>query len=181
MVQTIITAAGNSERLFLDAGFDRPKNLLKIDGQAVLSRAIESYRSRSAILRIGLSAREAENWPEIAEVVSKTEGAQAIFVPPTARGALITALYCAADVEPDRPLVVAAGDSSIERGISNELAIFEAEQFDAATITFQSSGERWSYVSLDRSGKVSEVTEKYQSGNLATTGGVLFPKGKILP
>ena len=52
------------------------------------------------------------------------------------------------------------------------------EQFGAFTVAFRSKNPRWSYLSTNEQGQVSEVAEKEVIGSLATTGVFMFSRGQ---
>ncbi len=177
-LQTVITAAGDSRKLFLDAGFSLPKSLIKIGDLPIISRAISSYFIGSGELRIAVN-REEDIVANISKVILSTwPEAKVIPVPSLARGALASALLASVGLDRDLPVVIAAGDSEVVGGIKSQVDFFLERGFAAGTIVFRSSGDRWSYVSTDKEGRVLEISEKYQIGNLATTGVFFFANGQ---
>lgn len=178
ILQTVITAAGDSRAKFLDAGFHVPKSLVQIDGKLVIERAIESYAVDINNLHVAVNADEAMEWGVDSTVTRLFPSARVVQVSSYARGALASALMCTEMLKLDEPLVVAAGDSSITGGIERFVKTFYDRKIDAGTVVFESTGPRWSYVSTDEDGRVLEVSEKFQVGNLATTGVFYFRKAK---
>jgi CTP:molybdopterin cytidylyltransferase MocA len=177
-IQTIITAAGDSRARFFGAGFAKPKSLVQIKGTNVVEKAIRSYTVDFSHLTVAINQEEDAEWGVAAEITRAFPSANIVRVSSQARGALASALLSISKVNPDLPLVVAAGDSQVTSDVGGILSSFQSEEFAAATIVFDSSGARWSYVAVDRRNKVLEVSEKFQIGSLATTGFFYFQSAK---
>lgn len=173
-VQTIVTAAGDSRPLFLPAGFGRPKSLVLWEGRPVIARAIDSYASNIPRSVVAIHAGEDDQFDVGSAVSAQFPGIAVCRVPTGARGALASALLAMADVDPDAPLVVAAGDSMIEGGAGPVIDRFVADGVHAATIAFPSANPRWSYLAVNDAGIVRQVAEKQAIGPLATTGVFYF-------
>ncbi len=173
-VFTIITAAGDSQGLFLSAGFGCPKSLVKWHGQEVIVRATKSYALNYANTIVALNANECAAWPIQGQLLSVLPDVEAISVSSEARGALATAVLASAKVPDEAPLVIAAGDSEICGGIAANVHRFIQEGADGGVIAFRSNDVRWSYVAVNRSGRVARVAEKAVISDLATTGVFFF-------
>lgn len=178
-IQTVITAAGYSERQFLDSGFGVPKGLVLVNGQSVISRAIESYSVDDQQLSVALNEEECERWAIDQHVSSLYPTARISRVTSSAQGAVASALLASSAVDPDRPLVIAAGDSELSTDIWPIIADFLDAEVAGGTVVFRASGPRWSYVGVDGRGQVTEVSEKYQIGDLATVGLFFFRTARL--
>ncbi len=173
-VFTIITAAGNSQGLFLDAGFGSPKSLVKWRGEAVIVRAVRSYALNYLNTIVALNANECAAWPIQEQLLHVLPDVEVIAVPSETSGALATAVLASATIPDEAPLVIAAGDSEIVGGIAASVQRFIQQRADAGVITFRSKDARWSYVAVDESGGVARVAEKTVISDLATTGVFFF-------
>jgi dTDP-glucose pyrophosphorylase len=172
--QSIITAAGDSRPLFVAAGFGTPKSLVIREGATVLAQAIRSYAACPENAVVAINKDEADDWPIASMLDLEFPGIQISKVPGSAKGALISALMSAANLDEDEPVVIAAGDSFIRGGIQSHVRNFERMGASAATIVFRSQNPRWSYLATDNSGQVIQVAEKQVIGPLATTGVFFF-------
>lgn len=173
-VQTIITAAGDSRKMFVEGGFGSPKSLVVVDGKTVLQQAIEAYTLDLSALRIAVNEDEANEWGVDRHVRELFPGSKVFKVSSKAQGALVSALLASADLDLNEPLVIAAGDSRISVPVSMFGEKFRASAFPASTLVFSSSGKRWSYVAVDSEGSALEVSEKYEVSSLATIGFFFF-------
>lgn len=174
LANTVITAAGNSLSLFLPAGFVTPKSLIEVDGEPVIAKAIASYWIGEGSLVVGVNEIEEDSYRISRAVREKAPTAECVPVPDKSAGALISALYCAKDLNPDSPLVIASGDSVFHGDIADVLAGFQDRNLSAATLAFQSDNSRWSYLRLNPENQIIEVAEKRVIGPLATTGFFYF-------
>jgi NDP-sugar pyrophosphorylase family protein len=178
-IQKIITAGGDSRKLFMGAGFDAPKSLVRIGGKSILERALSSYLAPGDSATVAINQGEAKEYP-IAETVRAFGGQTRIVeVSSSVRGALATALVAAVDLELDAPLVIAAGDSEIAGGLGVHLNKFIESDCHSGTVAFASNNPRWSYLSVGEGGKVLEVAEKEVVGPLATTGVFYFKTASL--
>ena len=173
-VSTVITAAGDSENLFLSAGFGLPKNLITLGGREIILRALDAYAIDPNQCTVGLNADECDRWRTDLLIVSAFPSAVVVRINPGAQGALVTALLALEGVPEDEPLVIAAGDSEIRGGIREQIETFMSMSVDAGTIVFPSSGSRWSYILPGRGRTVRQVAEKRVIGPFATTGVFFF-------
>lgn len=177
-IQTVITAAGDSRARFLEAGFQVPKNLIKVGPKLVIEQAIESYVMDYSNFQVALNDQESRDCGTDIAVKQLFPSARLVYVPSSARGALASALMCSASLNLEEPLLIAAGDSRIDGGIEDYVRELYERKVEGGTLVFESSGSRWSYVSTDGFGRVIEVSEKYQIGGLATTGVFYFRKAE---
>ena len=151
---------------------------MPVGQKTLLQVAIDSYVLPSSGLTVAVDKIEAATWDIEGHIQAFSPKANITLVPRQARGALASALYAVNHARPEEPLVIAAGDSIIRGGISSHIEYLLTRRADAGTVVFDSTGERWSYLSADAKGNVTEVAEKYQLGNLATTGVFFFRTAK---
>lgn len=176
-IQTIITAAGDSRPVFKTAGFDLPKSLVTRRGKSVLSRAIGSYGIDLEATTVAVNEQEDDEW-QVGDRIKRDFPHIAVArVSSGVKGALATALIALADID-ECPLVVAAGDSTVAGGITGFVGDFFARGLSAATVAFESSSPRWSYLQVNGRGRVGQVAEKAVIGPLATTGVFYFASSR---
>ena len=178
-IQCVITAAGDSRPLFLPAGFGRPKSLVMWEGRPVLARAIDAYATEPTRTTVAIHTGEDDTFGVGSVVSTLFPVVRVCRIPSGAKGALASALLAMGDVDADAPLVVAAGDSTIEGGAGKYLDRFVADGVDAATIAFPSTNPRWSYLAVNDDGVVRQVAEKQAIGPLATTGVFYFSSAAV--
>lgn len=177
MWQTILTAAGDDERVFIQAGFEVPKNWVQYKSRSILEAAALSYGHPQGLTKVVLREVETENWAERSENL-RAERLKAQFLSQPTQGALCTALMGLDGVDFEKPLVVGPGDSHLSKGIAEIVQEFLRGRSTAATVLFPSSDERYSYARVLRDGLVMEMAEKRRISNLASTGVFIFRKAQ---
>ena len=177
--QTLITAAGDSRGAFGAAGFSSPKSLVRVDGIPLINQAIESYRHPSGPLVVAINTHENEQFNLENEINECFHDATVVKVASAVRGALATAVLAAGELDLDSPLVISAGDSTVEGGVAAHIHSLISNSIDAGTIVFESSNPRWSYINVGELGNVLQVTEKSVAGPYATVGCFYFKSAGI--
>lgn len=177
LVNTLITAAGNSTKIFLEAGFKSPKNLILVEGYPVVLRAVKSYAFD--ISRTTLVINEGENaeWHTNSIIKEISPQLEIVNVKENSKGALISAMLGVEKIDLSLPLIITSGDSELLIDTKLIYEKFFSKDIDAGTIVFPSSNPRYSYISVGSQNKVKQIAEKKIIGPLATTGVFYFKKG----
>lgn len=177
MWQTILTAAGDDDLVFQQAGFRSPKNWVRYKDKAILESAILSYSAPDGLTKVILRQVESSDWQKNAGQLS-SRNIKAIFLSCPTQGALCTALLGLDDFDLDAPLVVGPGDSFISQGVTSLVEEFLDGQATAATLLFSSDDERYSYARIMPNGDISEMAEKRRISTWASTGIFIFRKAR---
>ena len=176
VIQQIITAASDTERMFIDAGFGKPRNLVRVDDREVLLRAMDSYSSKDWDVRATILQSEDLKYATGSLIETHVNSVVPILTPFVTRGALITSLMSLEGFNLNDPLVIAAGDSELEGGISEIVLKWQVDEVAAGTIGFLANETRWSYVQVDDLGNALQVAEKQVIGPYATIGVFYFQR-----
>lgn len=177
MWQTILTAAGNDDLVFQQAGFRSPKNWVQYKNKAILESAILSYSTPGGLTKVILRQVESTDWQRYSDQLSD-RNVEALFLDYPTQGALCTALLGLDGFDLDAPLVVGPGDSYCSQGITALVKEFLEGQATAATLLFTSNDERYSYARLMQDGDISEMAEKRRISTWASTGVFIFRKAR---
>lgn len=173
--QLLITAAGNDNDPYLNAGFDLPKNLVPFNNSTILGYTLSHYDKEKFDITVILSKKECDRYSTDLLIKAKHPHVNIVVIPNPTKGGLCTALM-AVDLSKEGPLVIASGDSYFEGDVLTHLQELKEKKAVAGTIVFQSSSPRWSYVrGLNNSTKeglfpVTEIQEKMLISDFATTG-----------
>lgn len=174
---TIVTAAAPTEKIFKQAGFNVTRNQMIVSGSKLIVKAIEYSQPANGTIRVVLNEEEALSESLDSEIIERFPTARVFLANSKFEGALASALQACEGLVPDRPLLIVAGDSFLRSHVSAYLPP-SLEQFGAFTVAFRSKNPRWSYLSTNERGQVSEVAEKEVIGSLATTGVFMFSRGQ---
>ncbi len=181
----LIIAAGNNQT-FSEAGYIYPKNLVEIDGKPLLQRVFENVSSSLA----SMTSVKNRHFTFLlrSEECKQSHTASAIkLLSPTATikeaqgmtaGAACTALLAIDEIDNDEPLIITNGDIIFNTDLGGIVDGFVKQELDGGIVVFDSIHPRWSYVSCDETGLVTQTAEKRPISNLATAGFYYFAKGK---
>jgi dTDP-glucose pyrophosphorylase len=171
-------AAG--EDLFPSSDYHFPKPLIEIDGVPMIQRFVENIQRSDPDASFIFMARADHcrrySLNMILDQISNGQCTVLQLENQTA-GALCTALLAIDHINDDKPLVICNGDQILEANLSRILSEFSQQRADAGVITFPSVHPRWSYVRLDRAGRVVEAAEKRVISRQAIAGFYYFAQG----
>jgi hypothetical protein len=175
LFSTVITAAGKSDSSYGKRFPGIPKNLVTISGVPMLARSAASYSHAMSENIVAMVNQVEDVSHQTSLVLSKhCKNLTVETLKTPVRGALITAILASANLPPDKPLIVAGGDSEILNGIQNKVERFMSRKLSGGVIVFRDLNPRWSYVQAGRSLEVIQVSEKRVIGEFATTGVFYF-------
>ena len=174
---TVVTAAAPTKEYFAEAGFTRSRNNMVVEGEKLLFRAIEFAHPGMGDLHIVLNEEESAQDSLAEEINDRYPEARVFQANSRVAGALVSGLIACDNLDLEMPLLVVAGDSFLRQHVRHYLPS-EVENLGAWTIAFKSGNPRWSYLSTNPDGAVSEVAEKEVTGDMATTGVFLFNRGQ---
>jgi len=173
----IIPAAGAGSR-FADAGYDKPKLFIDVNGQAMIKRVIGNLRFDH--MRTVVIGRD-EHFAQEAETVQWMQhaGVQTVEVNKLTEGTACTVLLAQRYIDPDAPLIIANSDQLVDFDISGFIDDCISRGLDGSILCFkdETRDPKWSFAKTDANGLVSEVKEKVAISDLATVGVYLFTKG----
>lgn len=172
----LITMAGLGSR-FKKAGYNQPKYMIEVRGKTLFQWSMESltaFRDERHIFVVR-RADGAEDF--IREMCQKLEIAdiEIIEIENLTRGQAETAMLAAFCWREDESLLVYNIDTYVEPG---EL-LPELIKGDGFIHCFEASGDHWSFVKLDDSGKAVEVREKTRISNHCSIGAYYFSSCKL--
>lgn len=171
-------AGGNG--LFPPAEFHFPKPLIEIDGKPMVARVIDSLREADPDAHFIFIVRR-QDCAEFSlhrTLTITTDGRCDILqIDRQTAGAACSALLAANLIDDDQPVVICNGDQVLETDIGQVLIHFTRGDFDAGVITFDAVHPRWSYVSTDAQGLVTQAAEKRVISRQAIAGFYYFRRG----
>lgn len=178
-MNTLVLMAGDSRR-FEEAGYPYPKNLVEIDGLALVERVVTCLAPLTdAGARLTFVIREEETGVFHTDDVINllAPGATVVAIPNLESGAACAALLAIEHVDRDEPLLVYNGDQIVTRDLNTIVQEFETRDLDGGVVTFHAVHPRWSYVRTGEDGLVIEAAEKRPISTHATAGSYYFRRG----
>ena len=164
---------------FKDVGFDTPKPLITVDGQAMFLKALSSLDTISCKKKFYFVIRQEHVTEQgldtlIEQVLPE---ANVIIIPELTRGAVETAIAANSALDSTEPLVVMDCDlwfvsSSYTKMVMD--SIEKRSDIAGGLLTFEANNPRYSYAVIDSDNIVRETAEKKVVSNHAITGAYFF-------
>lgn len=176
MLNIVIPMAGEGSR-FRVAGFENPKPLIEVNGKQMIELVAENLRPSSKHRFIFVCREEHEEKYNVSSILKKiSPGCEVLFTSGLTEGAASTVLTAKRLIDNPNPLIIANSDQFIVFKMDNFLERISSD-FSGSIMTMLASGNKWSYVSKNSEGRVTEVVEKVQVSDEATVGIYYFKQG----
>ncbi len=170
--------AGAGSR-FASAGYQNPKPLISVHGMPMIEVVIRNLRP-STLHRYIFICRKAHLKDFNLDVLLKNwagSGTVVLSVDDLTEGAACTVLKAENLIDNDNSLMIANCDQFVDVSIDSYLDEIKNKHLDGLIMTLKSIDPKWSYVSLDNDGYVTNVVEKQVISNHATVGIYNFKRG----
>jgi hypothetical protein len=105
-------------------------------------------------------------------------GSRLVEIGSETKGAACTALLAIDEVDPAAELIVMGLNDVIDCDLAQVVSSFREEGLDAGAIVFESIHPRYSFMRLDRDGRVTEVAEKRPISRNASAGFYWFRRAE---
>ncbi len=177
-VTVVIPMAGLGSR-FAEAGYDKPKPFIDVAGRMMIERVIDNLAMPGAgyVLLARDSHLEAE--PATAATLASRGDVSFLSVKALTEGAACTVLLARAQIDNDRPLLIANCDQIVDFDCAAFVDDCLARGLDGSILVFRDAERdpKWSFARTDAAGLVEEVKEKQPISDLATVGLYFFRRG----
>ncbi|MDD4351704.1 MAG: glycosyltransferase family 2 protein [Candidatus Gracilibacteria bacterium] len=180
----ILMPMGGLGTRFQEAGFDTPKPLIKVDGKAMVLKALESFANLDCQKKfIFVIRREhVEKYQLDQKLLEQVPSAEIVILTSDTQGAVETCLAAKDRIGKENPLVVMDCDLYFES--KEYLALLQQTlknqdpKLGGGLLYFDSDLPRYSYAEI-RNGLVTRTAEKVVISNNALAGAYFFASGKI--
>ena len=179
MINIVIPMAGLGSR-FAQAGYEKPKPFIDVDGQPMIARVIENlYYPGANYILIGRK-EHLEKEKDIVEAILKKYNAIFIGIDKLTEGTACTVLYARRYINNSNPLLIANSDQLVDVSIEDYINDCLDKKMDGSILTFLDAerNPKWSFAKIDAQNLVTEVQEKKAISEYATVGIYFFNKGK---
>lgn len=163
----VITMAGRGSR-FKQAGIEKSKFLIEIDGQAMFEYALKGLSDFADDSFVFVTRADHDVEDVIADHCDRVgiKKFETVTVPEITDGQASTAMYADSIVPDEETAAIFNIDTYIELG---ELLASDVGPGHCIPV-FSPEGERWSFVETDADGSITRVTEKERVSDSATIG-----------
>lgn len=169
-IQLVIPAAGLGSR-FKDVGVLTPKPLILISGIPMIIWVISNFNLSPADSAL-IVCQKADGLPQALEkyISQFPFSIRFVEIEGLTSGPASTLELIMHQLSPDIPLIVANSDQYVSKDLSKFVMSVRNRENSGTILTMQASGEKWSYIGRDVTGKIVEVVEKKEISNEATVG-----------
>ena len=179
MINIVIPMAGLGSR-FAQAGYEKPKPFIDVDGEPMISKVIKNlYYPEANYILIGRK-EHLEKEAELVKEISETYNATFIGIDKLTEGTACTVLYARKYINNEHPLLIANSDQLVDISIEDYINDCFDKKRDGSILTFTDAerNPKWSFAKIDSEGLVTEVQEKKAISEFATVGIYFFNRGK---
>lgn len=178
-LQIVIPMAGRGSR-FADAGYERIKPFIDVDGAPMIARVVENLRTHDA--RFIFVAREEHRAEIEADLAPSLDGVphDVVYIDLVTEGAACTVLCAQRSLDLEAPMMIANSDQIVDLELQRFVDDAEQRGLDGSILTFlcPDRSTKWSYVRKDEWGEVDLVREKEAISDEATVGIYWFARAE---
>lgn len=174
----VIPMAGEGSR-FKQAGYEKPKPFIDVNGKPMIRWVIENLQVPGARFILIARKEHLEAERELAASLEREFPLEFIAVDQLTEGTACTVLFARRQINNDIPLLIANSDQWVEFHIADLLSDAASRKLDGSILTFTDyeKNPKWSFAKTDDNGRVTEVKEKVVISDKATVGIYYFTKG----
>jgi dTDP-glucose pyrophosphorylase len=163
---------------FANVGYELPKPLIPVNGHPMIRLVVQNLRPKQPHRFIFLCLKDHIEKYKVDLLLKDWEpSCQIVVVDQVTEGAACTVLLAKDMINNNDSLMIANSDQWVDVNINTYLETINAMSFDGLIMTMWADDPKWSFVSLDTQGHVTEVVEKEVISNEATVGIYNFGKG----
>lgn len=174
----VIPMAGQGSR-FADAGYTKPKPFIDVAGVTMIERVMGNLKSPGADYLLLARGEHLDREPETVAALKATGMVDFLTVDRLTEGAACTVLLARAQIDADRPILIANCDQIIDFDCGEFVADCVRRGLDGSILVFRDADKdpKWSFARTDDQGLVVEVAEKKPISDFATVGLYYFARG----
>ena len=177
-IQLVIPMAGLGSR-FANAGYKEIKPLIPIHGVPMISIVISNLANRQVDHLILVCQRKTMEETNLRKVIPFDGPVTLLGVDELTDGPAGTVQVAYPAIDGDQPLVIANSDQYVDADMTSFYSKLQDGSLDGNILAMEDTDPKWSYVSLDQSGLLSEIREKKVISNLATVGIYGYSKARF--
>jgi NDP-sugar pyrophosphorylase family protein len=176
-MKILIPMAGEGSR-FSKEGYQFPKPLIDVNGKPMIQRVVENLNFDAEYIFLVRKEHLEKYMGLLGTLLQITKNhCKIVPVEKLTEGAACTALLAKEYINNEEDLLIANSDQIIEYEKDNFNLLKNLTNIDSAVFTFNAVHPKWSFVSTNTAGFVTEVAEKNPISNIATCGIYWYRKG----
>ena len=178
----VLVPIGGWDRYFREEDFAFPKPLIEISGAPLIEHTLRCLCNLDAEQHFTFVVRDEDcrrfSLDNILRIVTEGKKSSIVRLHAPTQGAVCSCLWAIDQLDPDEELVISNSDQVIRGDLSLMIQDFRRRKLDAATLTFDSTHPRFSYVRLDEDDLLSETSEKRVISRIANAGLYYFRRSQ---
>jgi len=171
----LLPCAGAGSR-FAAKNYKKPKPLIDVHGFPMIKKVINNLNINAEFIFI-VQKEHYEKYYLDTILPLIESGCKIICVDGLTEGAAVTTLIAEEYINNDKHLLIANTDQYVEWDSGEFLSKAIMQKLDGLILTFNATGNKWSYVTVDGNNFVTQLAEKIEISNIATVGIYYFDKG----
>lgn len=181
MLNIVMPIAGRGTR-FMQESYKNPKPFVEVDGVPMVQRVLDNIQvpKEAKLIIICLEELFDKRGEELEKICNNSSEQHLIIkIPEVTEGAACTILKAESLIDNDEELVIMNCDQLVLQPnfFQNSLDFYRRFKADGGIWCFYNCYPKWSYVNLDKQGKVIYVAEKQVISNFATVGIYYYRRG----
>lgn len=173
-LNVLIPMAGAGSR-FAQQGYKLPKPLIDVNGKPMIQTVVENLNIKANYIFV-VQQKHFEQYYLGTILPLIAPGCTIVQTNGLTEGAACTTLLAKEFINNDKHLLIANSDQFVEWDSSEFLWHALSNNVDGSILTFEATGNKWSYLK-EENGLVTEVAEKKEISNIATVGIYYYNKG----
>lgn len=176
-LQIVIPMAGLGSR-FANAGYDKPKPFIDVNGATMIERVLENLQTPDAKFILLARQEHVDAEPEIVRKLLARGDVEIVPVSKVTEGAACTIALARPVLDPDAPMLIANCDQIIDFECAAYIRDAVSRDLAGSILVFHDKDRdpKWSFAKLGPDGLVTEVQEKKAISDLATVGLYYFAR-----
>ena len=175
MLNILIPMAGLGQR-FIDESFSKPKPLIDINGQPMITKVLDSLGLQGQFLFV---LRKISKLDQIVKLLQyKYNNCKIVLIDYLTEGPACTCLLMKEFIDNDDELIIANCDQIMWWNDGAFRHFCKYADYDGIIVTYTSDVSKNSYVTIDRKGYVTRAREKEVISNISFNGIHYWRKGK---
>lgn len=181
-IQILMPMGGLGQR-FRDEGYELPKPLIDVQGEAMFLKALSSFDAYEGDKKhLFVVRQDAEDQYGLATRIQELQvDAKIAMLQSDTRGAVETCLLAREHIDPELPLIIMDCDFSFtsQDYFDKVTDLAQNGTYDGVLLSFDSDWDRYSYARTNQAGEVVETAEKKVISHNALAGAYCFGSGRL--
>ncbi len=175
-INIVIPMAGQGKR-FIEAGYQTPKPLLKLDDELIIKHIIDLMRVPQAQFIFIVRQDHCEGFQLDKKLLEIEPNAKIVRINEVTQGSVCTVLLAKDLINNSTPMIIKDCDQIINWNPENFFEFVERNKADGAIVNIHTDRPNYSFSRLNSRGQIIETAEKSVISNYGSVGIYYFAKG----